>query len=191
MQPGHNMHPAPNTLSYGPIPALDTHPSQWSTSGHSTPTYSRTPSPSIQDYPFTPFNIRGTALHDNNQLVSILSNWSMNGPTYPDSVNAYLENRGPMPNLERLYGQMLQANASATSGQASLPDPQIASASMICSAWTPMPDFDASKVPWVTADPKIHGPPQPAPQLPAQRAETFDPRNVASMGYFAYNGHYF
>jgi len=26
MQPGHNMHPTPNALSYGPMPALDVHP---------------------------------------------------------------------------------------------------------------------------------------------------------------------
>jgi len=187
MQPGHNMHPSPNTLYYGPIPALDIHPS---TSGYTTPAYSRTPSPSIQDSPFSPISVRGTPLNDSHQLVSILANWSMNGPSYPESVNAYLENRGPMPNLEKLYGQMLQANASATSGQASLPDPPIATANMICNAWTPMPDFDVSKVPWITADPKIHGHPQPVPQLPMQRAETFDYRNVASMGYAAYNGHY-
>ena len=190
MQPGHNMHPTPNTLSYGPMPALDVHPSQWSTSGYSTPTYSRTPSPSIQDSPYTPIGIRGTPMSNDHQLLSIMANWSMDGPSYPESLNAYLENRGPMPNIDKLYSQMLQANASATSGQTSLPDPPIASAGMIISAWTPTPHFDVSQVPWTTADPKIHGPPQPAPQLPAQRADTFGYRNVASMGYAAYNGHW-
>ena len=190
MQPGHNMHPTSNTLSYGPMPALDMPPSQGLASGHLTPPCSRTPSPSVQGSSFARIGFRGTSLSDDHQLAYILANWSMNGPSYPESVNAYLQKRGPMPNLGDLYAQMLEANASTTSGQASLPDPPIASASMITSVWTPMPDFDPARVPWIAADPSVHGPPQPIPELPPQRADTFDFRNVASMGYAAYNGHW-
>ena len=99
--------------------------------------------------------------YQNGQFVSLLAQWPMRGPMYPDNVVEYIGNRGPMPDLNALEGQLMQVKADVASGKYNLSNPSIADPSMIMSRWTD--GVDVLQTPWVVADPRIHGAPLPPP----------------------------
>jgi hypothetical protein len=86
----------------------------------------------------------------------------MNGPTYPDAVNAYLQNRGAMPDLSTMQAQLVKVNADVAGGVYNLANPSIASPTSIISHWTD--GVDVTQTPWIRADAR-YGAPLPAPQL--------------------------
>ena len=189
MQPGHNLHPV-SYEHYATQNQQHFHPHVFSNfCPSSSPNYSRTPSPSIptttppSHYAFAPATMSSNA-YQNGQFVGLIAQWPMSGPMYPDNVIAYLGNRGPMPDLKALQGQLVQVKADVDSGKYNLPNPSIADPSMIKSRWTD--GVDVFQTPWVVANPQIHGSPLPAPEpLPV------GPANSAidhQQGLQAYNG---
>lgn len=187
MQPGHNLHPVSyqhyatqNQQHFHPYTLANFSPSP-------SPSYSRTPSPSIPPTPpshgvFAPAAIWNNP-YQNGQFVSLIAQWPMSGPMYPDNVIAYLRNRGPMPDLNAFQGQLIKVKAEVDSGKYNLSNPSIADPGMITSRWTD--EVDIFQTPWVAANPQIHGAPLPAPEpLPVGPANSaIDPQ----QGLQAYN----
>lgn len=189
MQPGHNMHPvsieplSPHSLQYGhPHPAMNIGPP-------SPQTYSRTPSPTVPpSAPPAPqtmaFQSWPAEAYQNAQMHSLLAKWPMNGPTYPSSLITYLANQGPMPDINALQAQLLQANTDIARGKYVLCNPSIADPRTIKSSWSD--GIDYSQTPMVVADPKVHGlplpPPEPLPVIPS------NPMISVGSGLNAYNG---
>ena len=178
MQPGHNHCPTSSAqyptqgLQYYPLYTLATpaiSPPQVS---------SRTPSPSLPPsvpsslYPSVPASYPQGPNQQNLQFFSLLSQWPMNGPSYPAAMNAHIANRGPMPDLSALQTQMTQVNTGLTGGHFDLPNPIIADPRCIAKSWTD--GIDVYQTPWVIADPRIHGaplpPPEPLPVIPEASA---------------------
>jgi hypothetical protein len=190
MQAGHNLHPISGqqypiqgTPHYHPYGVANIAPS-------TPPSYSRTPSPyTPPTVPSTqhastpsPYHV-GPNSH-NIRFLTLLAQWPMSGPSYPDSVNSYIANRGPMPDLNALQAQMIQINMDVAAGKYNLPNPSIANPSMIASSWSD--NVDVLQTPWVVADPRIHGNPLSAPApLPAMPASA---EIDLSQGFQAYNG---
>jgi hypothetical protein len=123
-------------------------------------------------------------VYKNTQIASLVAQWPMNGPTYPSSLATYLENQGPMPDINALHTQLLQVNADIAAGKYYLSNPSIADPRHIKSFWSD--GVDISQTPTVVADPKMYGyplpPPAPLPVIPSS------PMVAGGSGVHAYNG---
>jgi hypothetical protein len=160
--PGHDIHSA--MASQQQQQHAITSPQYYTVSPQ--PTYSLPPSTSVSRVSTpTAFSAPNSS---NLQFFSLLAAWPMSGPSYPDAVNAYLQNRGPMPDLNAVQAQLAKVSVDVAAGVYNLPNPSIASPSTIISYWTD--GVDVSQTPWVKADPRYGAPlppPEPLEPVPA------------------------
>jgi len=62
------------------------------------------------------------------ELMSLIAQWPMKGPSYPATVNTYLQRLGPMPDLKALASELTKVQSDVKSGKYELENPQPASA---------------------------------------------------------------
>lgn len=178
MHPGHNLHPVSTQQQQHAIPQP-----QYTTSYTVQPVvppqaYSQTPSPhppsgpTVQHALITPGPNTQQILFD-----QLFWSWPMNGPMQPEAMQAYRQNRGPMPDLNAMRAQLTQVNTNIANGMYNLPNPSIASPADIVSQWSD--NVNVMDTPWIKADAR-HGAPLPVPAaLPTLPAQT---PNVSGTG---------
>lgn len=152
-QPGHDLHSAAasqranpqyfHTYTVSPQPVYSLPTPTTSDSRVSTPTVFPTPN------------------YSNLLFFRLLAAWPMSGPSYPDAVAAYLQGRGPMPDLNVMQAQLAKVNADFAAGAYNLENPSIANPATIISFWTD--GVDVTKTPWIRADGR-YGVPLPVPE---------------------------
>lgn len=179
MHPGHDPHPVSTQQHAIQQPQYTT---SYTVQQVVTPqACSRTPSPHPSSGP-TVQHALITPGPNTQQIVfdQLFWSWPMNGPMQPEAMQAYRQNRGPMPDLNAMQAQLAQVNANIANGVYNLPNPSIASPANIVSQWSD--NVNVMDTPWIKADAR-HGAPLPVPAaLPTQTA------GVSGTGWGQYMG---
>jgi hypothetical protein len=182
-EPGHNLHPVSNQ-QYPPQYSHHTYPY---TVLQSTPSLPQAYYPcTVSLVPSTQYTLAPASyldnLYQNQQLLSLMAQWPMSGPSYPNDVFAYLQNGGPMPDLNAMHTKMIQGGPDFTPEiNGGLPNPPIADArgAIITQLYDEVIYLD--NPPTIDANPQIHFSPLPLP--PPM------PDIPASLGYSYYQGY--